>query len=148
MIVVEMNEDIRKKEVKFMGPLTFRQVISIVIGCAYAVPIAIFLPFDIGTKLIVGFILALPAIACGWVKRDGQHFETILIRSIYKRILTPRRRKKKDLCYQRPRQKLKREKEKEFLKSLSPKQRDAYIKAHKHGTVIRYSKSSMNKMYR
>ena len=147
MIIVEMNEDIRKKETKQVGPFTWRQILFMLIGAAYTVPIVLLIPADIGIKVVVAVILLLPAFACGWIKSQGQHFETLAIRFIYYRILTPRERKKKDLEYQKPRKKLARMKERKKLKKMTPKQREAYMKAHKNGTII-YSKDPACKVYR
>lgn len=148
MIVVEMNEDIRKKTVKVLGSFTFRQIICLIIGSSYAIPLGIALPTDITIKIIVPMLSALPVIACGWVKMDGQYFETIAIRWIYKHFLTPSKRKKKDMEYVLLRKQLKKEKEREKINAMPKRQRDAYKKAHKNGPVIKYSQKASNKMYR
>ena len=148
MIIVQMNEDIRKKEVKSVGRFTFRQIICLAVGFAYAVPIAIAIPADIAIKLLIGVALIAPAGACGWVKSQGQHFETLALRFIYKKFLTPRLRRKKDLAYVRPKKMLKKEKELEKLRRMTPPQREAYKKARKKGITVAYGKRPVDHMFR
>lgn len=147
MIVVEMNEDIRKTEVKAAGPFTFRQVVCIVVAVCYAFPLGFFIPGDLTVKVIVGGCAALPVIACGWITRDGQHFEIIAIRWIYKKFLTPVKRKKKDLLYEPYRKKIRKIREKNKIKAMSPEAAASYRKRMKKGIKVIYSKKESNKMF-
>ncbi len=148
MIVVEMNDDIRSKDTKFFGNYSFRQIICIVIGAAYAIPIAVFLPGDISLRIIVGIILAMPAIACGKINRDGQYAERLAIRFVYKQFLTPKVRKNMGTSYTKLRKKLENEKESERINKMPKNRQKAYLKAKKKGMQIRYSKKKENKIYR
>ncbi len=147
MIVVEMNEDIRRAEVKAAGPLTFRQLICVLLALFYAVPLGIVIPADFSIKLIVAGVAALPVIACGWVKRDGMHFEVIAIRWIYKRFLTPMRRKKKDLLYDPYRRKIRKLREKKKIKAMSPEDAALYLKRKKKGKTVIYSTRESSRMF-
>ncbi len=149
MIIVQMNEDIRKKETKFMGSFTFRQVLCLAIAAGIAAPIIIFVPGDIALRIILGLTLAIPIILCGWVKSQGQKFETLAIRFIYKKFLTPQKRKKRDMSYVGPRKALKKEKEKQRIRQMPKAKREEYLKAKKKGiTLVKYSKRPENKVYR
>ena len=96
MIEVEMSKDIRDYQPKIIGPFTKRQVLGIVIGAAYAFPIALLLPVsDMFVKIMIAMVLAAPAVMCGWVDLYGMHLEQFVIYVIRKNYLTPRKRKYK-----------------------------------------------------
>ena len=153
MIVVKMNLDIRKQETKLIANLTTRQVVALAIGALYAVPIAYYIPVeDIFYKIVIGLVSASPAIACGWIHKDGQYFEVLAIRYIVKKYLTPQYRKKTSSMYTKERRAIdkenEREREKEYLKSLSEKERKAYLKDKKKGIEVKYSRKKEDRLFR
>jgi len=149
MIQVEMIDDIRKTETKAIGPLTLRQAICIIIAGSYSLPIAMILPVDIFTKIIVGFILALPVALCGWVKLNKEPFEIVLTRYIYKHFLTPQKRKYKVVSpYKKALQKVRAEEKQEKINQMSAKEKAEYEKKLKKGKVITYSQDEDYKVYR
>ena len=148
MVKVEINEDIRKKEVKAVGPLTMRQVITVGVSMTYAVPIAVHIPADFFWKFMAGILLAMPVAACGWIQIDGQHLEILAVRFVYSYLLTPPKRKVTKMAYSPYRNDLKREKEKERLKKLTPAKRKKYLKLKKKGRNVLYSKKADSRMYR
>ena len=92
-----MIKDIRKYEPKVMGPFTKRQMIYLVIGLAYSLPVGMLLPTTFDNKVIVTLALIAPMFLCGYLKMDGTPLEVIAIRWVYRTILTPAARK-----YKRP----------------------------------------------
>ncbi len=148
MIVVEMNEDIRKTETKAVGPFTFRQVVCIMIAMFYSVPLGFAFPGDIGTKIIAASVAALPVVACGWITRDGQHFEIIAVRWLYKKFFTPSKRKKKDLMYFNARKKIRAMRVQKKIKAMPPAEAASYRKRMKKGLVVTYSNKNSSKMFR
>lgn len=95
MIEVKMTDDIRKRDTKAVGPFSFRQIVCIIIGASYAVPIAVAIPADITVKILIGLVLASPAALCGFIRLNREPFEIVLIRWVYKHLLTPCKRKTK-----------------------------------------------------
>ena len=149
MIEVEMTDDIRKFETKTIGPFTTRQVICILIGVAYALPIGLAIPTTMDNKIFIAILLAMPAVMCGFVKIDGMPFEALVARMLYTYVLTPPHRKyivpcsfRKDM-EARDKRILKRN-----LAKLTPEQRKEYEKTHNpNSRVIHYSEKKQNKIY-
>lgn len=149
MIEVEMVDDIRKTETKFLGTLTFRQLICVVLAASYSIPIAILVPLSIELKFIIGVFLALPVAICGWIKLNNEPFEIVVIRYIYKHFLTPSKRKVKCINpYKESLKVVRKEAEKERVKKMTGKQRAAYEKRQKKGKTVTYSKKKSAKMYK
>lgn len=149
MIEVEMTDDIRKYETKTVGPFTTRQVISIVIGAAYSIPIGLLIPVSMDNKIFIMIMLAVPAFLCGFIKMDGMPFEALAARMLYMYVLTPTHRKYDTPCSFRKDMEAR---EKRILKRnlarLTPEQRKIYEKKHDpKNRVIRYSEKAKYKVY-
>ncbi len=148
MITMEMSDDIRKYETKSMGPFTIRQVICIAVGCAYSAPIAAMAPLETANKVLLFCLLALPAVACGYVKLDGAPFEVLFFRLLYWFFLTPRKRKMKGTnMYREELERIDRREERKKVSKMTKAQRAAYQKKKKN-KVINYSRKPENKVYR
>ena len=144
MIEVEVVQDIRKHKSKIFGPLGLREFICIGIGAAYSIPIALAIPADVLTKVAVGIFLAFPAVLCGFIKVNKEPFEIVIIRFIYKRILTPRKRKVKRIPeYKADLIAMRKKEEQEKVSKMSKRKKKEYQKG-----IITYSKDPENKMYR
>ena len=151
MIEVEMTDDIRKFETKFLGPFTMRQTICTVVACLYTIPIAIALPMELENKLLVAMLLAAPVIGCGYIKQDGMHLEVLAMRVLYMYFLTPGKRKCKAVNnYKESLKDVKKQNEKEYISSLSMKEQKKYQKqkekAKKKG--VNYKSKQGIKVYR
>lgn len=92
MINVQMSKDIREFEPKVIGTLTRRQIIAIAAMVAYVVPIIAVIPANWTIRLIIGMILAVPAILCGWVKLFGVGFEEFFLHYLVPYWFKPRSR--------------------------------------------------------
>lgn len=149
MIEVEMNDDIRKTKAKVFGKFDLRQLICIILAASYSIPIAIYLPFDITLKIVLGVLLAVPVVMCGWIRLNKEPFEIVLIRYIYKHFLTPSWRKvKRNNSYKTSLKKIRKKEEKKRIKTMSPKQRKAYQEKQKKGKTVTYSNKAAYKIYR
>lgn len=147
MIDVEMSDDIRKYEIKTMGPFTTRQLVCIIIAVILGAPI-FFFDFTIDTKIIVASILAIPPLLCGWIKIDGATFEVIAMRYIYLKFLTPAKRKfiSKN-SYREKLDVMKKQEEQQMLQTLPPAQQKRYLK-NKEKKLVKYSNNKACKVYR
>ncbi len=149
MIEVQMTDDVRKIDPKVVGRYTKRQIICLLIAATYAVPIAINLPLELVPKLAIGTTLAAPVVLCGWIKVNKEPFEIVAVRYIYKKFLTPQKRKVKILNpYKDALKKVRKDTEKEMVKKMSPQKRKEYEKAKKKGKMVTYSTKKDLKMYR
>lgn len=147
-IEVEMTEDIRKYDVKVIGPFNARQLACTLIGIACAVP-GVLIPKSIDGKIIFGIICAAPAMLCGWVKYCGMHFETMFFRFLYLLVLTPKKRLyKRKNSYRAFVDELEKKEEQERVKTMSAKEKKAYLKEKKLKQQIKYSKLPQYKIYR
>lgn len=93
MIEIEMNKDVRTFDPKILGPFTRRQLISLVIAAGYALPIAIAVPEDPMTRVILGCILAIPAILCGFIDILGLPLLQFITYCVMPSIINPKVRK-------------------------------------------------------
>lgn len=93
MIEIEMNKDVRTFEPKIMGPFTRRQLLSLVIAAAYAGPIAILVPGDAMMKVLLGCILAIPAILCGFIDVLGLPLLQFITYCVIPSLVNPKVRK-------------------------------------------------------
>ena len=139
MLQVEMTEDIRKYDTKFLGPFTKRQTICVFLSLI-SLPIGFLIPFSEPAYRIVAIcLLAAPIAMCGWVKMDGTYLEVLFIRYLYLTVLTPPKRKQisdntiKELIDYRQKQL-----EKKKLATLTKKQRKLYEKKKAAQKVIKY----------
>ncbi len=151
MIEVEMNEDIRRFEPKIIGMFTKRQAIAITIGVLYAIPIGLLLPIkDISNKIFVIIILIAPAAACGWIKLNGCYFESLILRILYKFILTPQKRKYVyKNSYRELSDTVKEKEERAKMDKMTPEQRKAYLrKKEMKKKVVYNNKDEKLKIYK
>lgn len=88
-----MNKDVRTFDPKIMGPFTRRQLIALCVAAAYAIPIAILIPGDAMAKVLVGCILAIPAILCGFVDVLGLPLLQFITYCVIPSIINPKVRK-------------------------------------------------------
>lgn len=134
MIEIEMNKDVRTFEPKIMGPFTRRQLISLVIAAAYAGPIAIAVPGDPMMKVLLGCILAIPAILCGFIDILGMPLLQFITYCVIPSLINPKVRKfKSETSYEMYWQQLK------AVSSKSKKEKDkptskkvTYSKKYRH----------------
>ena len=134
MIEIEMNKDVRTFEPKIMGPFTRRQLISLVIAAAYAGPIAIAVPGDPMMKVLLGCILAIPAILCGFIDILGMPLLQFITYCVIPSLINPKVRKfKSETSYEMYWQQLK------SVSSKSKKEKDkptskkvTYSKKYRH----------------
>lgn len=134
MIEIEMNKDVRTFEPKIMGPFTRRQLISLVIAAAYAGPIAIAVPGDPMMKVLLGCILAIPAILCGFIDILGMPLLQFITYCVIPSLINPKVRKfKSETTYEMYWQQLK------AISSKSKKEKDksaskkvTYSKKYRH----------------
>ena len=134
MIEIEMNKDVRTFEPKIMGPYTRRQLISLVIAAAYAGPIAIAVPGDPMMKVLLGCILAIPAILCGFIDILGMPLLQFITYCVIPSLINPKVRKfKSETSYEMYWQQLK------AVSSKSKKEKDkptskkvTYSKKYRH----------------
>lgn len=148
MIEVEMVDDIRKKDPPIIGPFTARQVICVAIAGTYSVPIAVNLPLDITYKIIIGLLIALPVAICGWIKINNEPFEIVMVRYIYKHILTKRKRRvKQPNPYYEALKTVRKKDEQARIKKMSPRKRKAYLKKKKKKKIT-YSRKKAYRIYR
>lgn len=85
MIEVQMSKDVRDCAPKILGPLTARQIVTILIGLAYGVPLYfIFGSFisDVFIRVVICLVLMAPTLACGWVDLYGMHLEQFFLHVI------------------------------------------------------------------
>lgn len=97
MIEVEMSKDLRDITPKFLGPFTKRQVLSVCVGFACAVPVFFITGFFINSlifRLIICVIFMIPAIACGWIDAYGMHLEQFIVFIFKERTQKPAKRLK------------------------------------------------------
>lgn len=85
MIEIEMSKDIRAYEPKVVGMLTKRQLICVIIACAFGGVSFLFLNFlfpemDIFWKALISVIPAVPVLQCGWTKKYGMPLEVFVLK--------------------------------------------------------------------
>lgn len=147
MVQVEMSDDIRKYQTKSIGPFTTRQAVWLFIGILIGALCAIPLPLSWDNKIIIGGFTACPIAFCGFKKMDGVNFEIFVIRYIYYKFLTPRKRKKKTRnSYKESLNQIRERKEKMKLRKMTPKQQKEYLK-NKKNPKIEYSRKKAHKIY-
>ena len=147
-IEVQMSEDIRKYETKVFGPFDKRKLISMVIGAAYSIPLAIVFPGDITVKIFAFATAMSPAFACGYINYAGMKFERLFFRWLYLKILAPNKRKYKTVnSFREIEKQLKKEQEKELMEKMSKKELKKYLKAKNKPKQVKYSKLAQFKIY-
>lgn len=125
--------DVRKYKTKVWGPFNRRQLICILISIAYSVPIVLLLPLGLIDRVIIGSVLAIPGMLCGYIEFDSTPPEVYFVRYIYKLFWTPSKRKwRNENSY-----------EKEYKKIISARKG---VKADKK--KIKYSNKADFKVYR
>ena len=149
MLRIEMTDDIRKYEPKFVGPFTARQCACIFIALIVAIPIFAFLPIkEIVYRIAITATLVGPILMCGYIKIDGSYLEVLAIRCIYMYILTsPKRKVKATNIYKSYFDSLRKIEEENYVKSLSKKERKKYEKKKQEKKVIKDFKEGPYKLY-
>ena len=148
MITMKMTDDIRKKEIKSFGPFTTRQMVCVLIGCVIAIPVALIIPANITVKLIVGAILLIPPMLCGYIKFAGMNLENFIALMIYRTFLTPKKRKRDDkILIRKDIISYDKAVENRRTASLTPKQLREYQKRKEVRSVI-YSQKKEYKIYK
>ena len=103
MIEAKVPKDIRVYETKFVGPLTVRNTVCLVIA-----GIVVYLTYNICCGLLgmslnsffyVGIFTAMPPLAFGWVSIEGMHLETYIKKIVIYNYLVPAYRKPKKIIY-------------------------------------------------
>lgn len=147
MIDVEMTDDVRKYETKpILKLFTKRQGICIGAGIGVGLLIVGMLPIkDIIFKLITIALIAIPIAMCGFVQVNGNYFEFVLLRFIYLKFLTPKkRRNKQNNLVKLKIQEIQKMEENERLKNLTPSQKKNY---YKKKNAVKYSSRPEYKIY-
>lgn len=148
MITMPMTDDIRRKEIKTIGPFTTRQAVCVLIGACIGVPVALIVPLSITARLIIGFVLALPPIICGYIKFAGMNLENFIALIIYRNFLTPKKRKKNTkIAFRQDMEAYDRAVEKKKTQGLTPSQLKAYEK-RKAERQVQYSNKKEYRIYR
>lgn len=149
MLEVDMIEDIRKYETKvFMGQ-TKRQLICWIISIILAVPVAILFPVSISNKILLAAGIIVPFFFLGKADASkGTKPEIMLIRYVYMKYLTPKKRK----CVQKnpyrfELEKLRDRELKKKVQKLNGKEKRTFLMNESKNTVI-YSDKPENKIYR
>lgn len=146
MIEVVMNKDVRQNETKFIGPLSLRKTITLGLAVCVGVPIFMVLPFDLMTRFMIAFIIAMPIGLCGWVKPFGLPFEYFLVKMIYLNFLTPPKRKARPKnIYRELYTKISNKDEQKKLDKMTKGQRKKYLK--QQSKPIKRSKKRAYKIY-
>lgn len=147
-IVVQMSEDIKAYEVKTIGPFTTRQVVCLMIGGVVGIGVAYLVPVEILYKILIATLIICPSFMCGSTKISGTYLEVILLRIIYKKFLTPPKRKMKTVSsYKVGLQEYEQKVLDYQLSKLPEKKRKAYLKKKSQKKQIHYSKKRENKVY-
>lgn len=140
MLQVEMTDDIRKYQPKFMGPFTVRQCVCILIALVVAIPITIIFPVSQPSYKIFVFCIAMaPIVACGYIKLDGAYFEVLLLRAIYTMFLSsPKRKQVSHNTIAEYLEYLNKQKEKKMMSKMTKRQLKKYNAAKESKKVVRY----------
>lgn len=86
---VEMNKDIRDTAPKIIGPFNRRQLVCILIGLCYSVPVFFLLGLtglSVSIRIVIGILFMAPAVACGWAHVYGMPLEQFALHIIRTRI--------------------------------------------------------------
>ena len=148
MVEVKMTDDIRKFETHFMGRMTIRQTICLVLGVflGYLLQAAIcsFITVeDWMARAYIGTFIGLPIIMCGWIKPHGLRFEIYVSRVIY-RLICPRRRLYKSQDCKQILKMIRQNEENEKVRKMTKKEQKKYQKEKK----MVYSKKDEYKIYK
>ena len=93
MVEVEMTKDIHEYDPKLMGLITTRQLVLLLIGLAYSIPIAFLLPVeDLSIKILVMAFLMFPVLVCGWMNMQGMKMEQFVAQVVKSVFLHPQKR--------------------------------------------------------
>lgn len=139
MISVPITMDVRKYEVKFFGPLNKKQTICLAIaGLIGLIPFAI-RPLIIYVKLGILAVFLILGFFAGTIKIAEMPFEVLVIRFLLLNVFgKPKRALKTKNGYSELKDNLKKEREKERIKKMTPAQRKQYQKTK--GTIVRTKK--------
>ena len=95
MIEVEIPKDINGYKPKFIGPLTLRNTVSIIITAITAVPIGFLLGqvFVNEIALTIAMIIGAPILFCGFKDIYGMPAEKFILMYLKTQVFTPKDRK-------------------------------------------------------
>lgn len=146
MIIIQMPKDIRKYEVKSMGAFSVREIIYFSAAVVMAIPgiMVISKGFSMHKNTmmmllggILALVLAAPFIMLAIMKEiERTPTEVYIIRAIYRKFVAPRVRKNKCLNRYRVMFDAERKRQiKKMYKSMSPLEKQAYMKFRKKGEL-------------
>ncbi len=92
MLEIEMPKDIKNYEPKILGPLTLRQLVCLGIASSYGIPFILLTHGDIVVRIMIGLMLMIPVLLCGWLKIYNEPFEKFLIIIIINKFIKPSKR--------------------------------------------------------
>lgn len=145
-VEIQMSEDIRKYQTKFIFDFTKRQAVCIGIGAvcgAIGMNIVPGANAMVKVALFIGFA-AFP-ILCGWIRPENMPLEVFLARWLYFMFLTPAKRKYKEINHYRAIIKqIEARDERKITAGMTPAQKKEYLKQKK--TII-YSTRPDRKFY-
>ena len=137
-----MIDDIRSFAPKFMGPFTKRQTLSVACSVPFfflGFGISMLLHFPVDKAILVAVVCAGIIASCGWVEISNIPLEIYVIKYFYRTILTPTiRRYKTEIPLKAELEKIQKEKEQKYIKTLSKKELKAYEKEKKKKKNVNY----------
>ena len=92
---IPVPEDIYGYETKTFGNFTIRQVICFILAVAVIAPVMIFmlrLTKSVDISAFVSIMAGMPVLMCGFVKKDGQYLEKIILYKLRWRFQYPTKR--------------------------------------------------------
>ena len=95
-LIVDMPKDVRKYEIPVFGPFTVKQAIYVAIGFTLYAIAAIKIPGSLDAKLLIPAPIAVFIGAFGYVKPDHTPMEAWFFRMLYRLLLAPKVRRKKN----------------------------------------------------
>ena len=139
MISVPITMDVRKYEVKFLGPFNKKQTICLgITGLLGLIPFAV-KPLHIYVKLGILTVLLILGFFAGTIKIAEMPFEVLIIRLLLLNVLgKPKRALKTTNEYSKLRTDIKKMQEKERINKMTPAQKKKYKK--EKGTIVRSQK--------
>ena len=148
MIEVQMSDDIRKYEPKFVGPFNKRQFICVAIGAGIGVLGALISPGDAYVKVGVFLVLTLIPASLGYINPNGTYAEIFIARLIYKFFLAPGKRKyKRENTYKKAITEMLEAEERAKISRMSPQEQKKYYKKKETSKVVKYSNKKEYRMY-
>lgn len=94
-IELEVPQDITSYDTKLIGPFSLRQTICFIPAAGACVAAFVWLPKILPQTIcpLIGVLVAVPCILCGWVKIQGLPFEKFVLSAFTSNFLSPSKRK-------------------------------------------------------